>query len=136
MPRPPPVTMTVLSFSRMAPSRRGSRTHAGDELFRRPLAPLGDQTLLGRNQIGAVLHVQAVAVRPVLVHAAPRIRPVVIDLAAEQVPPDAPHVLVLADLLEILVPGEHVVDVGDLEREVIQARTLVLDAEEDVMVDV
>src|SRR5262245_25934994 len=56
-----------------------------DEFLRRRVAPLRHQRLLGRQDVGAVLDVEAVAVGPVLVHAAPRIGPVVVDLAAEQV---------------------------------------------------
>src|SRR6266436_4897157 len=50
------------------------RTDALDELLRRPLAPLRSKPFLGRQQVRSVLHVQAVGVRPVLVHAAPRVR--------------------------------------------------------------
>src|SRR5580765_3108207 len=102
----------------------GLRDHPIEESLRRPLAPLGNQSVVGRDQVRAVLRVQPVGVGPVLVYAAPWIRPVVVDLAAEQMAPDAPHVLVLAELLQVLVTGEHVVDVGHLEREMIQARAL------------
>ena len=101
-----------------------------DEPLRRG-PPHWRQRLVRRQQVRAALRVQAVGVRPALVHAAPRVRPVVVDLAAEQVPADTPHVLVLAEFLQALVTGEDVVDVVDLEREVVQPRLLVLDAEEE-----
>src|SRR6267142_864669 len=83
-------------------------TDALDELLRRPLAPLRPQPLVRRNHVRAVFHVQAIGVRPVLVHAAPRVRPVVVDLAAQEMAPNAPHVLVLAKALHVLVTHEHV----------------------------
>src|SRR5256885_5765263 len=142
--RPPRYGPTSRAWSEL--SSRGSTVigcsgiplgdHPIQEPLRRPLAPLRDQPVLGRDQVGAVLHVQPIGVRPVLVYATPRIRPVVVDLAAEEMASDAPHVLVLAELRQVLVAGEHVVDVGDLERQVIEPGALVLDAEEHVMVDV
>src|ERR1700691_6243526 len=80
--------------------RSQSRTRVIDELLRRPLAPLRPQRFLGGNEIGAVGEIETIAVGPVLVHASPRIGPVVVDLAAEHVPANAPHVLVLAGLFE------------------------------------
>src|SRR5262252_1303613 len=109
--------------------------YAIEESLGRPLAPLRDEPVVSRDQIRAVLLVQPVGVGPVLVHAAPRVGPVVVDLAAQEMPADPPHVLVLAELLQMLVPGEHVVDVRHLERQVVQAGALVPDAEEDVMID-
>jgi hypothetical protein len=66
----------------------------------------------------------------VLVHAAPRIGPVVIDLAAEQMPADAPHVLVLGGVAHVLVAHEHVVHVLHLERDVVEAGVAVVDGED------
>ena len=63
------------------------------------------------------------------------IGPVVVDLAAEQVAADAPHMLVLLLADEIFVAHEHVVDVLHLEREVVEAGLLVLHAEEGVVID-
>jgi hypothetical protein len=54
-----------------------------DELLWRRPAPLGAQRLVRRQQIRAASGVQAVGVGPALVHPAPGIRPVVVDLAAE-----------------------------------------------------
>src|SRR5439155_2889874 len=104
-------------------------------LWRRP-APLGAERLVRRQQMRAAPGIQAVGVGPALVHPAPGIRPVVVDLAAEQVPADAPHVLVLAEFLQALVTAEHVIDIVDLEREVVQPGLLVLEAEEHVVIDV
>src|SRR5439155_26414100 len=105
-----------------------SGDHTSEEPLRRPLAPLGNEPVFRRDQVRSVLPVQTVGVRPVLVHAAPRVRPVVVDLAPEEVPADPPHVLVLAEVPQILVPREHVVDVRHLEGQVVQAGPLVPDA--------
>src|SRR5688500_16929896 len=88
---PPPSGARIL-----ASPARNARSCAGTihELFGDRLTPLRRQRLFRRNQIGAVRQVQAIAVGPVLVHAPPRIGPVVVDLTAEHVPADAPHVLV------------------------------------------
>src|SRR5262245_14808424 len=117
-------------------SERALRDHAIEEPLRRALAPLRDEPVFRGDQVRAVLHVEPVRVGPVLVHAAPRIRPIVVDLAAEEMPADAPHVLVLAELPNVLVAGEDVIDVGHLEREVVQAGALVPDAEEHVVIDI
>src|SRR6266508_1288267 len=101
-----------------------------------PPAPLRSQPLLGRYQVRAVLRVQPVRVRPVLVHPAPRVRPVVVDLASQEMATDTPHVLVLAQPRHVLVAHEHVVDVLHLERQVVQPRAIVPDAEERVVIDV
>src|SRR5215216_4248212 len=107
-----------------------------DELFRWPLAPLRDEGFLHRHQVRAVGDVETVAVGPVLVYPTPGVGPIVIDLAAEHVPPDAPHVLVAAELFQIMVAHADIVDVLHLEREVVQPGFLMREAEEDVMVDV
>src|SRR4029453_17691056 len=104
---------------------RPLRDHAIEESLRRPLAPLRDEPVIRRDQVRAVLPVQPVGVRPVLVHPAPRVGPVVVDLAAQEMPADPPHVLVLAELLQMLVPREHVVDVRHLERQMVQAGALI-----------
>src|SRR5262249_60347811 len=88
-------------------TRRGA-----DEALRRISAPLADESLLGREQVRAATRVQPVGVRPTLVHATPRVRPVVVDLAAEQVPSHAPHVVVLAEARQVLVVLEDRVHVG------------------------
>src|SRR5436309_14143935 len=80
--------------------------------------------------------VQTVGVGPALVYPTPGIRPVVVDLAAEQMPADPPHVLVLAEFCQALVTTEYVVNVVDFEREVVQPGLLVLEAEEHVVIDV
>src|SRR5262245_30485527 len=55
-----------------------------DEALRRRPAPLGDERLVRRQQMRATSGVQAVGVGPALVHPAPGVCPVVIDLAAKQ----------------------------------------------------
>src|SRR6266853_1303221 len=80
-----------MTIAFMAP---GLRDRVGDELLRHRLAPLRAQSFLRRQQLGAMARVEHVGVGPVLVHPAPRILPVVVDLAAEDVPPDAPHVVI------------------------------------------
>ena len=74
-------------------------------------------------------------VGPVLVHAAPGVGPVVVDLAAEQMPAEPPHVLVGSEGFEIVVAHGDVVDVGHLERQMVEPGLLVAQAEEDVVVD-
>src|SRR5215813_13214600 len=93
--RPRPTIAALITERRL---RLASRANALDELLRRALAPLRDQSLLGRQQVGSVLHVEPIGVGPVLVHSSPRVGPVVVDLAAEEVPADAPHVFVLAEM--------------------------------------
>src|SRR5580700_6114909 len=110
--------------------------HVIDEFLRRPLAPLRPQRFFGGNEIGAVGEIEAVAVGPMLVDAAPRIGPVVVDLAAQHMAADAPHVLVLAALFQVFVAHADVVDVRHLEGEVIQTGLLRIETEEDVMIDV
>src|SRR5215510_3476049 len=107
-----------------------------DELLRWALAPLAPQRLVRRQQMRAAVHVQAIGVGPAFVYTTPRVGPVVVDLTAEEMAADAPHVLVLAESHQILVILEHRVDVRHLEREMIQTRALVPDAEEHVVVDV
>src|SRR2546426_7051850 len=121
-----------MTIAFMAP---GLRDCVGDEFLGHRLAPLRAQSFLRRQQLGAMARVEHVGVGPVLVHPAPRILPVVVDLAAEDVPPDAPHVLVLARLLEVLVAEHDVVDALHFEREVIQSRLRPLEAQEHVVID-
>src|SRR6267143_1117428 len=104
------------------------RDRVGDEFLRNGLPPLRAQSFLRRQQLGPMARVEHVGVGPVLVHPAPRILPVVVDLAAEDVPPDAPHVLILARLLEVLVAEHDVVDALHFEGEVIQPRLRPLEA--------
>src|SRR5947207_1261138 len=111
-------------------------THVADKSGRRILAPLAAEALLHRQEIAATLRVQPVGVRPALVDAPPWIGPVVVDLTAEQVPPHAPHVLVLAEPHQIFVILEHRVHVGPLERHVIEPGALVTYAEQRVVIDV
>src|SRR5579863_9603554 len=91
-----------------------SRAGVVDELFRRLLAPLRHQSFVDRNEIGAVGKIETVAVRPMLMDAAPRIGPIVVDLAAENMAADTPHVLV-TEFLQIVVAHADVVDVRHLE---------------------
>src|SRR5580700_6271391 len=128
--RPPPLPLPT--------GGRGKKsyTHMIDEFLRRPFAPLRPQCFFGGDEIGAVGEVEPVAVGPMLMDAAPRIGPVVIDLAAQHMTADAPHVLVLAGLLEVFMAHADVVDVRHLEGEVIQAGLLGIETEEDVMIDV
>src|SRR6266849_483605 len=113
----------------------GLRDRVGDAFLRHGLAPLRAQSFLRRQQLGAMARVEHVRVGPVLVHPAPGILPVVVDLAAEDVPPDAPYVLVLAGLAQVLVAEHDVVDALHLEREVIQSRLRPFEAQEHVVID-
>src|ERR1051325_7470378 len=92
-----------------------------DERLRRRRAPLRAQAFLRGEQVGRRARVQHIGIGPVLVHAAPRILPVVVDLAAEQMPADAPDVLVLAGVLQVLVTEHQVVVARHLKREMVQA---------------
>src|SRR5439155_18364914 len=78
------------------------RTGMPDEALRRPLAPLRLEAFLGGQKVAAIGGVQPVGIGPALMHAAPRVGPVIVDLAAKQVAADPPHVLVLANLLQVL----------------------------------
>src|SRR2546428_13468412 len=81
------------------------------EPLRRVLAPLAPEPFLRRQEIAAALRVEPVGVRPTLVDAAPRIGPVVVDLAAVQMPHHAPHVVVLDKqrmVIVVLDTGVHV----------------------------
>src|SRR5207245_10616848 len=64
--------------SRRPPPMETLRADAADELLGRRAAPLRDQRFFGRQEMALVLHVEAIGVGPVLVHAAPRIGPVVV----------------------------------------------------------
>ena len=86
-----------------------------DEFLRRRLAPLRHERFLGGHEIRAVGKIEPVAVGPVFVNMSPRFGPLVVDLTAEHVPADAPHVLVFAELLEIIVTHADVIDVGHIE---------------------
>src|SRR6266581_3863299 len=119
----------------MAFIARGLRDRVRDERLRHRLAPLRAQPFLRRQQLGPIARVEHVGVGPVLVHPAPRILPVVVDLAAEDVAPDAPHVLVLARLAQVLMAEHDVVDALHFEREVVQSRLRALQAQEHVVVD-
>src|SRR6202040_1152204 len=79
--------------------------------------------------------VQHVGVGPVLMHAAPRIGPVIEQLAADQMAADAPHMLV-ALLPQMLVADHYVVDVGGLIGQVVEPALVAADAEEGGVVDI
>src|SRR4051812_18605985 len=107
-----------------------------DELLRRTPSPLRTKSFLGRNEVAAVMNIQPVGVGPMLVNPAPRISPVVVDLTAEKVTADPPHVFIFGQAVEVFVAHEHVVDVLHLEREMVQAGTCVAHAEERVVINV
>src|SRR6516165_3968160 len=70
-----------------------------------------------------------------LVHAAPRIGPVIEELAADQMAADAPHMLV-ALARQMLVTDHHVIDVGGLVRQMVEPALVATNAKEGVMVDI
>src|SRR6185312_11439607 len=72
-----------------------------EHLGRRPVAPLRQQPFLG---------VDPVAVGPMLMHPAPGIGPIIEDLAAQEMAAQAPHMLVLAGALQMLMAEKDVVD--------------------------
>src|SRR5713226_3506804 len=71
-----------------------------------------------------------------LVDASPRVGPIIVDLATQEMAPDAPHMLVFAGRLEMLVTHEDVVDIDDFEGQVVEPDPLVGDAEKHMVVDV
>src|SRR5215831_13770191 len=79
--------------------------------------------------------VQHIGVSPMLVDAAPRIGPVIEQLAADQMAADAPHMLV-ALLLQMLVADHYIVDVGGFVRQVVEPALVAADAEKRMMVDI
>src|SRR6266851_4144039 len=105
------------------------------EDLRDRLAPRSAGAFAAFEQIGRGVGVEDVGVGPVLVHAAPRIGPVIEQLAADQMAADAPHVLIALSL-EMLVADHHVVDVGGLVGEMVEAALVAADAEECVMIDI
>ena len=86
----------------------------GDKGLGHRLPPLGVETLFGRQVIGARMDVEHIAVAPMLVHTAPRVLPVVIDLATQHVAPNAPDVFVFIGLAQVLVTQHDVVGAGAL----------------------
>src|ERR1700733_5163675 len=68
--------------------------------------------------------------------ATPRISPVVVHLAAEQVAADPPHVLEFTEADEILMADEDVVDILNLKRKMIEASTFISHTEESVVVNI
>src|SRR5438874_1322564 len=84
---------TVLARGRHARAFTTLLAHVLDELLRRVVTPLADERFFRRQQVTRRARVEPVGVGPALVHAAPRIAPVVVDLAAEEMPAHAPHVL-------------------------------------------
>src|SRR5438309_1785991 len=121
--------------SRMTMAFTALRDRVADEFLGYRFAPLGAQAFLSRKELGSMARVEHVGIGPVLVHPAPGILPVVVDLAAEDVAPDAPHVLVLAGLPQVLVAEHDVVDALHFEREVIQSRLRPFEAQEHVVID-
>src|SRR5271155_2135598 len=89
---------------------------------------------IGPVQTGERVRIERVGIGPVLVHAAPGVLPIVVDVAAELMPADAPDMGVTL-LLEMIVADHRVVDVLDPQGQVIGAGFLPLNAEEDVVVE-
>src|SRR5580698_4568077 len=63
--RPPPLPLPTRG------REKKSYAHVIDEFLRRPLAPLRPQRFFGGNEIGAVGKIEAIAVGPMLMDAAP-----------------------------------------------------------------
>src|SRR5215471_18111229 len=101
-----------------------------DRLTSRPARPLAALQDVGRG-----VRVEHVGVGPMFVHAAPWVGPVIEQLAADQMAANAPHVLI-ALALQMLVTGHHVVDVGGLVGEMVEAALVAANAEKCVMVDI
>ena len=104
------------------------------ETVRRPVAPLRLEAFLGADEIAAIGRVQPVGVGPALMHAAPGIAPVVVDLAAQQVATDAPEVLVPVDAQHLLALPQGTIVTGQvqdlpIEAPVLQMEVMRVDAE-------
>jgi hypothetical protein len=99
------------------------------------LAPRSAGALAAFHDVGWGMGVEHIGIGPMLVHAAPRVGPVIEELAADQMAAYAPHVLV-AFANQMLVTDHHVVDIGGLVGEVIEPALVAANAEEGVMVDV
>ena len=84
------------------------------------LAPRSAGALAALQDVGRGVGVEHVGVGPVLVHPSPRVGPVIEQLAADQMAADAPHVLI-AFAGQMLVTDHHVVDVGRLVGEMVEA---------------
>src|SRR5215813_13716907 len=123
---------SALTWAGMARLRRD----VAEELLRRVGAPLAHEPLLHGEEVRSAPRVQPIGVGPALVHPAPGIAPVVVHLAAEEMPAHAPHVLVLPKRGQILVVLEHRVHVRHLEGHVVEPGAVVHHAEERVVVDV
>src|SRR6187455_1269777 len=67
--------------------------------------------------------------------APPGVFPVVENVATEQMPADAPHMPILAGLVQMLVTHHEIVEALNLERKMIQTGGARLEAQKRVMVD-
>src|SRR4029453_15470353 len=115
---------------------RRLRRDVPEELLRRIGAPLAHEALLHGEEVRAAPRVGPIGVRPALVPPAPRVAPVVVDLAAQEMTAHAPHVLVLPQPCQVLVVLEDGVHVRDLEGHVVEPGPVVLHAEERVVVHI
>jgi hypothetical protein len=98
-------------------------------------APLGAEQAGEVGHVGRGRVVEQVAVGPVLDHVTVGVEPVVVDLAAEDVPADPP-LGVVPTLHEVGVSGHEVVEVGHLERRVVERGAASAEEEQGVVVDV
>src|ERR1700724_1518631 len=69
-----------------------------------------------------------------LMHASPRIGPIIVHLTTEHVPADAPHVLVLPELGQVVMAHRDIVDILNLEGQMVETGLFMVEAEEHVMV--
>ena len=97
---------------------------------------MGGKSFLDGNQVGTVTDVEPVAVGPVLMHTPPRIRPVIVNLTPKEMSPESPDMFVFTEIPQVLMAGEHIVDIPHIERQVVQTRPFVDHAEEHMMIDV
>src|SRR5262245_2271339 len=81
------------------------------ELLGRLRAPLRSQALSSRVPAVRGVAVQNIGIRPMLMHAPPRVLPIVENLAAQGMPPDTPDVAVRISLLEKVMANCEIVDV-------------------------
>src|SRR5271165_5889096 len=85
-------------------------------------APLHTQKILHCCRVRAVFGREKVAVRPVFQFMTPRIFPIIKNLAAQNMPPDAPGCFSTV-ALEVLMTAHQIIHMRDLKCGVVETRT-------------
>src|SRR4029077_6022874 len=98
------------------------------EDLRDRLAPGSAGAFAAFQEVGRGAGVEHIGVGPMLVHATPRIGPVIEELAADQGAAEGPHVLI-ALFLQMLVADHDIVDIGGLVGQMVEAALVAANAE-------